>query len=82
MADKPGSIGTLRAKEIASETERIDAEAVAFIAASADQAHPVVTEQKVVWLPWLGFEAWMADALGLTQVHVTGVESFSRIGLE
>ena len=82
MPVEPGSIGPLRAQEIAGETERIDAEAVAFITASADQAHPMLTEQKVVRIPWSRFETWMANALGLAQVQVTGMKSFSRIGLE
>ena len=82
MPVEPGSIGPFRAQEIASETKRIDAEAVAFITASADQAHPMLTEQKVVRIPWSRFETWMANALGLAQVQVTGMESISRIGLE
>lgn len=82
MPVEPGSIGPLRAQEIASETERIDAESVAFMTASANQAHPMITEQKVVRIPWARFETWMADALGLAQVQVTGMESFSGIGLE
>ena len=50
VAVEPGSVGLVGAKEIASETECIDAEAMAFITGSADETHPLICEQKVVRL--------------------------------
>ena len=66
------------AQQIASKSQGIDAEAVAFIMASAHEPHPPLTEKKVVRLARNGIDRRMSHPLGLAQGQIGLVEGLCR----
>ena len=66
------------AQQIASKSQGIDAEAVAFVMASAHKPHPPLTEQQVVRVAGNGINRGMPHPLGLAQRQIGLVKSLCR----